>query len=90
MGKKGQKNRIQWCKPSLTGDTEYRRQNKKFLKNLRFLAKSAVLPTIDPSAALRACPELVEGTPVRAGPNGVDRVLGDKERRVMEIFLEYP
>jgi hypothetical protein len=25
---------------------------------------------------------------VRAGTNGVDRVLGDKERRVMEIFLE--
>jgi hypothetical protein len=37
--------------------------------------------TIDPSAALRM--------PVRAGPNGEDRVLGDKGRRVMEIFLEY-
>jgi len=36
------------------------------------------LTTIDPSAALK--------TPVRAGPNGADRVLGDKERRVMEIF----
>jgi hypothetical protein len=23
---------------------------------------------------------------VRAGPNGADRVLGDKERRVMETF----
>ena len=33
---------------------------------------------IDPSAALR--------TPVRAGPNGADRMLGDKGRRVMEIF----
>ena len=40
-----------------------------------------VHPTIDPSATLR--------TPVRAGPNGADRVLGDKERRVMEIFLDY-
>jgi hypothetical protein len=37
---------------------------------------------IDPSAALR--------TPVREGPNCVDRVLGDKERRVMEIFLNMP
>jgi hypothetical protein len=27
--------------------------------------------------------------PERAGPNGADRVLGDKGRRVMEIFLEY-
>jgi len=26
---------------------------------------------------------------VRAGPNGVDRVLVDKGRRVMEIFFEY-
>jgi hypothetical protein len=32
------------------------------------------------SAALR--------TTVRAGPNGADRVLVDKERRVMDIFLE--
>jgi len=30
---------------------------------------------------------LSNGTPVRAGPNGTDRVLGDKGRRVMEIFL---
>jgi hypothetical protein len=27
---------------------------------------------------------------VRAGPNGANRVLGDKERRVMEIFSECP
>jgi len=40
---------------------------------------------IDPSAAL--------STPVRAGPNGVDRVLVDKDRRVMDIFqknLDFP
>jgi len=36
---------------------------------------------IDPSAALR--------TPVRAGPNGADRVLGDIERRLKEIFLDF-
>jgi prepilin-type N-terminal cleavage/methylation domain-containing protein len=29
-----------------------------------------------PSLSLRARPELVEGTPARAGPNGADRVLG--------------
>ena len=37
-----------------------------------------VNPAIDPSASLR--------TPVRTGLNGTDRVLGDKERRVMETF----
>jgi len=26
---------------------------------------------------------------VRAGPNGMDRALGDKERRVMEFYLNY-
>ena len=36
---------------------------------------------VDPSALL--------GTPVRAGPNGVDRVFGDKGRRVMDIFWEF-
>ena len=44
------------------------------------ILRFSVLISVDPSAALR--------TPVLAGPNGVDRVLGDKERRVMEIFLE--
>ena len=47
------------------------------------ISKSAFIcvnRTIDPSAALR--------TPVRAGPNGADRVLGDKGRRVMEIYLK--
>ena len=42
------------------------------------LRSSAVNPTIDPSAALR--------TTVRVGPNGADRVLVDKGRRVMDIF----
>jgi len=57
-------------------------------KTVISLGKSAVNPMIDPSSALRACPELFEGTPVRAGPNGADRVLGDKECRVMEIYLK--
>ena len=45
------------------------------------MGSKAAPSTIDPSAALR--------TPVRAGPNGADRVLGDKERRVMEIFFRF-
>jgi hypothetical protein len=52
--------------------------------NLRFarvIREICVHPTIDPSATLR--------TPVRAGPNGADRVLGDKERRLTEIFLDF-
>jgi hypothetical protein len=46
-----------------------------------FSALICVNPMIDPSAALR--------TPVRAGPNGAGRVLGDKDRRLTEIFLKY-
>jgi len=46
-----------------------------------FSAFIGVHPTIDPSAALR--------TPVRAGSKCAYRVLGDKERRVMEIYLKY-
>jgi hypothetical protein len=42
---------------------------------------SAFHPTIDPSAVFR--------TPVRAGLNGADRVLGDKERRITEIYFKY-
>jgi tetratricopeptide (TPR) repeat protein len=48
-----------------------------------YLCASAVFKVIHlmeawtgPSATLRACPELVEGTPARTGPNGADRVLG--------------
>ena len=39
------------------------------------------LSTIDPSTSL--------GTTVRAGPNGADRVLVDKERRLKEIFSAF-
>ncbi|MHC4439898.1 MAG: hypothetical protein ACYS3S_21280, partial [Planctomycetota bacterium] len=59
------------------------------LKAGQFVPKVQVAPSyhvcvhfiIDPSTELR--------TPVRAGPNGADRVLGDKERRVMEIFCNF-
>jgi len=46
-----------------------------------FIYVICVYLNIDPSAALR--------TPVRAGPNGADRVLGDKERRVTDIFPKF-
>ena len=49
-----------------------------FLYERRFQRVKSIYPMKDPSAALR--------TPMRAGPNDADRVLGDKERRVMEIF----
>jgi hypothetical protein len=54
--------------------------------------------TIDPSAefilsvaerAQSLSLSLSNGTTVRAGPNGADRVLGDKERRLTEIFFKY-
>jgi hypothetical protein len=50
------------------------------LRFARVIREIRVNPMIDPSAALR--------TPVRAGPNSVDRVLVDKERRLTEIFPE--
>ena len=53
--------------------------------NLRFacvIREIRVDPRIDPSAVLR--------TPVRVGPNCADRVFGDKERRLTEIFKNKP
>jgi hypothetical protein len=51
------------------------------IRDTRYEISESAFISVDPSTSL--------GTPVRAGPNGADRVLGDKERRVMEIFLEF-
>ena len=57
-----------------------------FLSTIDYFSASisgigAINHTIDPSVVLRM--------PVRAGPNGADHVIGDKGRRITEIFLEF-